>query len=67
LQEKWDKAKGQVAGLASKKLRVDTKTNLDDKKLEHIRGFLVHLSIMYETITPLLKGLDLTLAGHLPQ
>jgi hypothetical protein len=56
----------QGEGSASK-LRVHCKANLDDKKLEHIRGFLLHLSMMYKTITPLLKGLYLTLAKHLPQ
>ena len=37
------------------------------KRLEQIRGFLCHMAMTYETITPFLKGLHLTLAAYLPQ
>jgi hypothetical protein len=35
------------------------------KRLEQIRGFLCHLSITFEVITPFLKGFHLTLCSHL--
>jgi hypothetical protein len=37
---------------------------LDYKRLEHIQGFLRHLSMTYLIVTPYLKGLHLTLALH---
>jgi hypothetical protein len=36
------------------------------KQLEIARGFLVHLSMTFEVLTPYLKGFHLTLASHLP-
>jgi hypothetical protein len=37
------------------------------KRLEEIRGFLCHISMTYEIVTPYLKGIHLTLAAHHPQ
>ena len=37
------------------------------KRLEQIRGYLCHLSIMIEVITPYLKDFHLALDKHLPQ
>jgi hypothetical protein len=63
-QEKWDKGKGQVLELLES-LENDPDVDLDYKRLEQIRGFLCHLSMTFEIITPFLKGFHLTLCSHL--
>ena len=40
---------------------------LSFKRLGQIRGFLCHLSMLFQMIIPYLKGFHLTLAKHLPQ
>jgi hypothetical protein len=64
-QEKWDKAKSNVRELID-----ESHGNPDHefvyKRLEQIRGFLCHMCMTYETLTPFLKGLHLTLASYLP-
>jgi hypothetical protein len=63
-QEKWNKGKEQIQELTDllKSCR-DAKFNF--KRLEHIRGFLCHLSMTFEVITPFLKGFHLSLYSHL--
>jgi hypothetical protein len=63
-QEKWDKAKGMVEELTKE---ADGRPNHEYcyKRLEQIRGFMCHMAMTYETITPFLKGLPLTLASFL--
>lgn len=39
---------------------------LDRKELEKDRGFLVHLSMVYPTLVPYLKGFHLTLESWRP-
>jgi DNA-binding transcriptional regulator GbsR (MarR family) len=66
LQEKWDKAKAMIKELIDEANNNPTHEYLY-KRLEQIRGFLCHLAMTYENITPFLKGLHLTLASYLPQ
>jgi hypothetical protein len=40
---------------------------VDYKSLEQVRGFLCHLSMTFEVITPFLKGFHLIIAKHLPR
>ena len=54
IQELLDMADGKIA------------YEFSYKRLEQIRGFLCHLAMTYETLTPFLKGLHLTLASYLP-
>jgi hypothetical protein len=65
-QEKWTKAQKMI-----EELLTEAGGNKDHefsyKRLEQIRGFLCHMAMTYETITPFLKGLHLTLASFLPQ
>ena len=65
-QDKWDKAKGMIQGLIDK-AKNDPYHEFGYKRLEQICGFLCHLAMTYENITPFLKGLHLTLASFLPQ
>ena len=58
-QEKWDRAKGIIAKW--KDTLLDKGCYLNRKELEKDRGFLVHLRMVYPSITPYLKGLHLTL------
>jgi hypothetical protein len=64
-QEKWDKAKSYIKSIL-KDYSLDENPTLDYKLLEQVRGFLCHMSMMFDQITPLLKGLHLTLAAHVP-
>jgi hypothetical protein len=63
-QEKWEKGKGQILEL-QESLESDPKGELNYKRLEQVRGFLCHLSMTFEIITPFLKGFHLTLCAHL--
>ena len=65
-QEKWDKARRLISELATQ-LGEDPLQDLDYKQLERARGFLCHLSMTHDMVTPFLKGFHLTLAGHLPK
>jgi hypothetical protein len=65
-QSKWDRAKAQI----NKMLAYYANSNaplLPYKQLEEICGFLCHLSMTHEIVTPYLKDLHLTLAMHHPQ
>jgi hypothetical protein len=64
-QEKWNKGKAQIRELMDL-LENFPDADLDYKRLEQIRGFLCHLSMTFESITPFLKGFHLTLSSHLP-
>jgi hypothetical protein len=65
-QEKWDKAKAMIQELIDE-AEDDPSHEFCYKRLEQIRGFLCHLAMTYDNITPFLKGLHLTLASFLPQ
>jgi hypothetical protein len=64
-QGKWDKAKAMIKELINE-ADGDPRHEYSYKRLEQIRGFLCHLAMTYENITPFLKGLHLTLASFLP-
>jgi hypothetical protein len=63
-KEKWNKAKGLVRELIELAGHDEGHT-FNYKQLEQIRGFLCHMAMTYETITPFLKGLHLMLASYL--
>ena len=65
-QSKWDRAKAEIMELLGLYL-TDEEPWMRYKRLEEIRGFLCHLAMTYELVTPYLKGLHLTLAAHHPQ
>jgi hypothetical protein len=65
-QEKWDKARAMIQELIDE-ADGDPSHEFGYKRLEQIRGFLCHLAMTYDNITPFLKGLHLTLASFLPQ
>jgi hypothetical protein len=64
-QEKWNKGRDQIKEL-SDELDKGTEALFNYKRLEQIRGFLCHLSMTFESITPFLKGFHLSLSSHLP-
>jgi hypothetical protein len=64
-QEKWTKGKDQIKELIDE-FEKSTDPLFSYKRLEQIRGFLCHLSMTFETITPFLKGFHLSLSAHLP-
>lgn len=67
-QDKWNKAKGIVRDLIERMNSENNNSNtLNYKLLEISRGFLVHLSMTFEILTPYLKGFHLALAEHNPQ
>ena len=59
-QEKWEKGKRLIDKLVSES-KLDPLHDFVYKRLEQVRGFLFHLSMTYETVTPFLKGFHLTL------
>ncbi|KAI2505417.1 hypothetical protein MHU86_9030 [Fragilaria crotonensis] len=67
-QEKWDKGRGIISNM--KKLCDDAVAGrplLNHKDLERTTGFLNHLSMTFEEVTPFLKGFYLTLNSWRPQ
>ena len=62
--EKWDKTKALVAEL-DEMIQLQQEA-LDRKRLEEIRGFLVHIGGAYRGINPYLNGLHLTIDGWRP-
>ena len=62
-QLKWKKGKAQLEEI----WRFKEQNTLTYKRLEQVQGFLCHLSMVFEVITPYLKGFHLILAKHLPQ
>jgi hypothetical protein len=65
-QEKWTKAKLMIQEMISA-AGGNESHEFSYKRLEQIRGFLCHMAMTYETFTPFLKGLHLTLAAYLPK
>jgi hypothetical protein len=63
-QEKWDKGRAQLEELSAQ-LSLSPDSKFSYKRLEQIRGFLCHLSMTFDVITPFLKGFHLTLCSHL--
>ena len=63
-QEKWNKGRGQIKELTAL-LESCPDPYFYFKRLEQIRGFLCHLSMTFEVITPFLKGFYLSLCSHL--
>jgi hypothetical protein len=64
--QKWERAKDQIKELLDFYISSDEPT-FRYKRLEEVRGFLCHLAMTFEIVTPYLKGLHLTLAAHHPQ
>jgi hypothetical protein len=64
LQEKWNKGKAQIQDLTDL-LESCPDANFTFKQLEQVQGFLCHLNMTFEVITPFLKGFYLSLCSHL--
>ena len=61
-QEKWDKGRGIVMALFERcRSSPDQRPVLNRKELERETGFLNHLAMTFEVVTPYLKGFYLTL------
>ncbi|KAI2498994.1 hypothetical protein MHU86_15498 [Fragilaria crotonensis] len=61
-QEKWEKGKAMIAQLLGLiETAVNRRPLIERKKLEKETGFLNHLSMTFDVITPFLKGFYLTL------
>jgi hypothetical protein len=67
VQSKWDRARAEIKELIDHHHASSTDPLFRYKRLEEIRGFLCHLAMTFETITPYLKGFHLTLAAHHPK
>jgi hypothetical protein len=63
--EKWKKGQDSVKSLVDG--IEDNDGIVSFKTTERVRGFLCHLSMTFEVITPFLKGFYLLLAKHLPR
>jgi hypothetical protein len=63
-QEKWNKGKGQIRELTDL-LESCPDAEFGFKWLEQIRGFLCHLNMTFEVVTPFLKGFHLSICSHL--
>ena len=57
-QERWNKTRGHINSL---KLWAQEGRKINCKELERVRGFLVHVSLTFDTMVPYLKGIHLTL------
>jgi hypothetical protein len=66
-QAKWNKGKDIVSSLLAQFKGDPDTVLLNYKRLEQDVGFLCHLSMTYERVTPYLKGIYLTLSDHLPK
>ena len=63
-QEKWEKGKAMIEQLSELiKGVIDGRPQIDRKKLEKETGFLNHLAMTFEVVTPFLKGFYLTLSS----
>ena len=65
-KEKWEKGRKVIQDIVDE-IGGDPSKQVSYKQLERGRGFLCHLAMVYEVISPYLKGFHLTLARHLPQ
>ena len=67
-QEKWDRGRGLVKDLlAHFTAEVNCTPSLNRKELERSAGFLNHLAMTFEDLTPFMKGIYLTLNAWRPQ
>jgi hypothetical protein len=67
-QEKWEKGKAIIKGLALLLMdSEDGRPMLDRKALEKETGFMNHLAMTFDILTPFLKGFYLTLNSWRPQ
>jgi hypothetical protein len=66
-QAKWNKGRDIISSLIAQFDCDPELVRLNYKRLEQDVGFLCHLSMTYERVTPYLKGIYLTLSDHLPQ
>ena len=57
-QERWDKTRAHINTL---KGWAATGGKINRKELERVRGFLVYVSLTFDTMVPYLKGIHLTL------
>lgn len=65
-KEKWDKAKIKIDEVLSCIENTAEMPPVNFKRLEVIRGYLCHMAMTYDVMSPFLKGLHLTLCRHLP-
>ena len=61
--ERWKKTKGHVQRLVEWAAKEE---EIDRKELERIRGFLVYVSLTFQSMVPYLKGIHLTLESWRP-
>ena len=57
-QERWNKTRAHVETL---KQWAESKEKINRKELERVRGFLVYVSLTFDTMVPYLKGIHHTL------
>ena len=62
-QERWDKTRKHISTLRE---WAKSEKEIDRKELERIRGFLVYVSLTYQSLVPYLKGVHLTLESWRP-
>ena len=62
-QERWDKTRNHIASLREWS---KSEKEIDRKEQEKIRGFLVYVSLTYQSLVPYLKGVHLTLESWRP-
>ena len=63
-QSKWQKGRDYIIAI-NNELSKDMDIIFNYKRLEIVRGFMCHLSMVYIIFFPLLKGFHLALARHL--
>ena len=67
-QEKWGRGRAMIKDLLSQcKSAPDRRPQLKRKELERSAGFLIHLAMTFDDITPFMKGIYLTLNAWRPQ
>ena len=65
-KEKWQKGRTFLKELKAESIE-DPTQSFCYKRLERIRGFFCHLAMVFDCLSPYLKGFHLTLAQHLPK
>ena len=67
-QEKWDRGRAMIKDLLSQcKMAPNRRPQLPRKESEKSAGFLNHLAMTFDDITPFMKGIYLTLNAWRPQ
>ena len=67
-EEKWDRGRAMIKDLLSQcKLAPDDRPQLQRTESERSAGFLNHLAMPFDDITPFMKGIYLTLNAWRPQ